>query len=150
MKRSIVLVLIVAAAGTAIVLLRRPQPPSSPSPSSFSRQENPAAAPGKGDVAIRTVQGSGTELRGIKDPDQNAPFRFDESKPLEPQVRELLGAKDGWDKDKYEGFRSHSDAVIAAVLNILKDPSAGYNRREQGLGLLETLQASSCVPVVLG
>src|SRR3954470_22172145 len=114
MKRSILLVLIVAAVGTAIVLLRRSESPSLPSPSSSSRPENPEADPGKGDVVIRTVTGSRTEVRVIKKPDQNTPFRFDDSKPLEPQVRELLGAKDVWDKDIYDAFRSRSEAVIAA------------------------------------
>src|SRR5262249_46845738 len=70
-------------------------------------------------------------------------------KPLEPQLRSLLGAVCPWETENLKACRERSEAVISALLNILHDPSAGYNVREKGLGLLAHLGASSAVPGLL-
>jgi hypothetical protein len=102
-------------------------------------------------VTLRTYRGSGVQEKVVKRPDQNLPFRFDDSKPLGPQVRSLLGAPCPWEKDILAACRERKDAVLSELVTILKDPSAGYNPREKALGMLAHFgaDAGTALPAIL-
>jgi hypothetical protein len=127
MRVALILLLILVLAGAGLLLFRSRAPVPPPPP--------PVAAP----AAVKED--------AAEEPDR--PFRFDDSRPLQEQVRSLMGAPCPYDKDVLDACRERADAVAAALVVILKDPSSGYNRRETALGMLEYLKASSAVPVIL-
>src|SRR5262249_20264903 len=145
---GIVLVAVVSIGAGIFLIARRSDAPGTDAPRTGTdaakpgtrREERPAAAP-DGRLVIRTIRAGKTEERVVQNPDQDTPFRFDDTKPLEPQLRSLLGAVCPWETENLKACRERSEAVISALLNILHDPSAGYNVREKGLGLLAHLGA---------
>jgi hypothetical protein len=147
---SLVVLILVLAGAAWIWVQRSPEPPQ-PSPKQSVAAPRASSSPSNQGqtVTIRTYNGSGVQEKIVKRPDRNLPFSFDDSKPLGPQVRGLLGAPCPWEKDVLEACRERKDAVIAELVAILKDPSAGYNPREKALGMLAHLSAASALPAIL-
>lgn len=149
-KFASLLVLILVVAALALIWVRpgsQPvQPPLKPVDTTSKLPTPPS--PKDGTVTIRPYGGSGMQQKVVKPPDQNPAFRFDDSKPLRDQVQSLLGADCPWEKDVLVACRARADAVVAELVSILKDPSAGYNSREKTLGLLGHLEATSSVPAI--
>ncbi len=143
-------VLILVVAGAALLWVRPGPQPVQPSPKPVDTTIKPSAPPSPkdGTVTIRTVGGSGTQEKVVKPPDQDSPFRFDDSKPLRGQVQTLLGAGGIWGKDILDACRERVDAVVVELIAILKDPSVDYKAREKALGILALFNATSAVPAI--
>jgi len=149
-KFASLLVLILVVAGAALIQVRRsPQPVQPPlKPVDKTRKVSTAPFEKDGTVTLRTYGGSGIQEQVVNRPDENPAFHFDDSKPLRGQVQTLLGAVGPWDKEILDACRERADAVVAELITILKDPSAGYNAREKALGILALLKATSAVPAI--
>lgn len=148
-KVTIILGLLVVA-GALFFFLRGEAPEAGRVKPEVRKDERTVTGP-DGDVkaTLRTTKTTKKEESAVKTPEQEVAFPFDDKKPLEPQLRSILAGPCPWEKDKLAACRERSDEVVSALLNILHDPSAGYNIRDKGLGLLAHLGASSAVPGLL-